>query len=148
MRLYRACLSPWKAVFSVCMQYRRWACEPFVPVCLHGALRPWSGSRSREWPCFVCFGVCSHEWACFRWQWLAWSCVLKRQRRWPSCWPSNRQKLCDSKTPVFGYLYAESLGFTEVHFPTYLHGNCTFKWIGHMPGISSSNSSVIVIFWR
>ena len=33
-------------------------------------------------------------------------------------------KLCDSKTPVFGYsktpvfgyLYAESLGFTEVHF--------------------------------
>ena len=23
------------------------------------------------------------------------------------------------KTPVFSYLYAESLGFTEVHFPTY-----------------------------
>ena len=31
------------------------------------------------------------------------------------------------KTPVFGSLYAESLGFTEVHFPTYLYGNCMFK---------------------
>ena len=34
---------------------------------------------------------------------------------------------CAIQKPVFGYLYAESLGFTEVHFPTYLHGNCTFN---------------------
>ena len=35
--------------------------------------------------------------------------------------------LCSKVTKVFGYLYTESLGFTEVHFSTYLHGNCTYK---------------------
>ncbi len=28
---------------------------------------------------------------------------------------------------VFAYLYIESVGFTEVHFPMYLHGNCMFN---------------------
>ena len=25
------------------------------------------------------------------------------------------------------WLFTQSLGFTEVHFPTYLHGNCTLN---------------------
>ena len=28
---------------------------------------------------------------------------------------------------AFAYLYIESVGFTEVHFPMYLHGNCMFN---------------------
>ena len=68
-------------------------------VCLRGALRLWS----RDWSCF---GVCSYERACFCWEWLAWSSVVRWQRQWSSCWHLNQKNFLKEWCLV---IYTQSL---------------------------------------